>query len=192
MTFRYEVIINTICTYTLSSLLQLQAYCQHNEVAGLAEIGGTTGSPAVPDEFWLGALLLIKPVAVAQVQKGNTHPFIKELETAKTSGISNSKSTKTARFSLMHSCRRRTRDNAVEGRSEAFAKKIHCHYEDQALSTRLYAGKVSCPLMLIVLLPPVFAHFPLMQSFIHFLISFSLKRKKSVHVSVIRESLCYH
>ena len=60
-------------------------------MAGLAEISGTGGSPAVADELGLGALLLFKPVAVAQGQKGNTHPFIKGLKIAKTAGISNSK-----------------------------------------------------------------------------------------------------
>lgn len=71
-------------------------------------------------------------------------------------------------------------------------KKVIAIIKTRFFQHNVIPVKAGCPLMPIIPLPPVFALSPLMQSFLHFLISFSLKRKKSQHVSVIRKGLCYH
>lgn len=89
--FRSEVKINTICTYALPCLLGTVDYM----VVGLLSAKwtvwqtsvGLAGPPAVRDMFGLGALLLIKPVALLQGQKGNTRSSVQGPRTAKTSGI---------------------------------------------------------------------------------------------------------
>lgn len=91
--FRSEVKVNTVCTYALPCFLGRVDYM----VVGLLSAQwtvwqtsvGLAGSPAVRDTFGLGALLLIKPVAVPQGQKGSTHPSLQGLGMAKTSGINN-------------------------------------------------------------------------------------------------------
>lgn len=50
---------------------------------------GLADSPAARDRFGLGTLLLVGLGAVLQGQKGDTHPSVQGLGTAKTSGINN-------------------------------------------------------------------------------------------------------